>query len=64
MSMFLLLVLLISLVTAGCGNYSSQTEKYLTQARSQVLGSAYTLEQPGEGEVRGSFARTSLQRYT
>src|SRR5215213_2661136 len=52
MSMFLLLVLLISLVTAGCGNYSSQAEKYLTQARSQVLGSAYTLEQLGEGELR------------
>jgi hypothetical protein len=52
MSMFLLLVLLISLVTAGCGNYSSQAVKYLTQARSQVLGSAYTLEQLGEGELR------------
>jgi hypothetical protein len=63
MSTFLLLLLLISLVTAGCGKYSSQAEKYLTQARSQVLRAAYTLERFGDGEVSGTFARTSLQQY-
>lgn len=62
-STFLLLVLLISLLTAGCGKYSSQAEKYLTQARSQVLGTTYTLERFGDGKVSSTFARTSLQQY-
>lgn len=60
---YLLLLLGASLVLAGCGSYASEAEKYLTQGRSEVLGSAYTLERFGDGEVSGPFVRASLQQY-
>jgi hypothetical protein len=63
MSAFLLL-LVLSLVTAGCGSYTSQAGKYSTEARSEVAGSAYVLEQYGAGEVSGAFVKTSLQEYS
>ena len=59
----LLLLSVVLLLTAGCGGYSSQAGKYLTEARSQVLGSAYALEHFGDGEVSGPFLRASLEQY-
>ncbi len=58
----LLLVLSVSLIIAGCGSYASQAGKYLSQGRSQVLGSAYTLERFGDGEVSTPFLQASLQQ--
>ena len=49
---------------AGCGSsYASQAEKYLTEASSEVAGTAYVVERFGAGEVSGPFARSSLQQY-
>ena len=59
----LLLLPVIFLVAAGCGGYSAQAGKYLTEARSQVLGSAYALERFGDGEVSAPFLRASLEQY-
>ena len=59
----LLLLPVIFLVAAGCGAYSAQAGKYLTEARSQVLGSAYALERFGDGEVSAPFLRASLEQY-
>ncbi len=60
----LLLLLLPFLVFAGgCSGYASQAGKYLTEARSQVLGCAYTLERFRDGEVSDPFLRASLEQY-
>ena len=59
---FLLLLLGVSLLLAGCGGYTTQARKCLTQGRSQILGSAYTLEQFGDGGVSGPFLQASLQQ--
>ncbi len=59
----LLLLPVILLVAAGCGGYSAQAGKYLTEARSQVLGSAFALERFGDGEVSAPFLRASLEQY-
>jgi hypothetical protein len=59
----LLLLSVVFLVTVGCGGYDSQAGKYLSEARSQVLGSAYVLERFGDGEVSGPFLRASLEQY-
>jgi hypothetical protein len=59
----LLFVLGISLIVTGCSAYASQASKYLTQGRSEVLGSAYTLERFGEGQVSGPFLQASLEQY-
>ncbi len=59
----LLFLLAISLITAGCGSYASQSEKNLSKASSDVAGATYVLEQFGNGEVSGPFARSSLQEY-
>ena len=53
----------IFLLAAGCGGYSAQAGKYLTEARSQVLGSAYALERFKDGEVSAPFLRASLEQY-
>lgn len=58
----LFLLLGNSLIIAGCGGYTSQADKYLSQGRSQVLGASYTLERFGDGEVSGPFLRASLQQ--
>ncbi len=60
---FLLFLLFISLIAAGCGSYASQSEKNLSKASSDVAGATYVLEQFGNGEVTGPFARSSLQEY-
>jgi hypothetical protein len=59
----LLFLLFISLIAAGCGSYASQSEKNLSKASSDVAGATYVLEQFGNGEVTGPFARSSLQEY-
>jgi len=59
----LLLLSVVLLLTTGCGGYSSQAGKYLTEARSQVLGFAYALARFGDGEVSGPFLRASLEQY-
>jgi hypothetical protein len=59
----LLLLLGLSLLLTGCGSYSSQAEKLLTQGSSEVAGSAYVLKQLGDGAVSAPYARTSLQEY-
>ena len=59
----LLLLAVVFLAAAGCGGYSSQAGKYLTEARSQALGSAYALERFGDGEVSDPFLRASLEQY-
>ena len=59
----LLLLAVVFLVAAGCGGYSAQAGKYLTEARSQVLGSAYALERFKDGEVSAPFLRASLEQY-
>lgn len=59
----MLLLAAALLVAAGCGSYRSQAGKYLTEARSQALGSAYALDRFGDGEVSGPFLRASLQQY-
>jgi hypothetical protein len=58
-----LLLFGLSLLVTGCGSYSSQTEKLLTQGNSEVAGSAYVLKQLGDGAVSGPYARASLQEY-
>ena len=58
----LFLLLGSSLIITGCGGYTSQADKYLSQGRSQVLGASYTLERFGDGEVSGPFLRASLQQ--
>ena len=60
---FLLFLLFISLIATGCGSYASQSEKNLAEASSEVAGAAYVMEQYGNGEVTGPFARSSLQEY-
>lgn len=60
---FLLFLLVLSLITVGCGSYASQAEKNLTKASSDIAGAAYVLEQFGNGEVSGPYNRTSLQEY-
>jgi hypothetical protein len=62
MSRFLMLVVL-SLLLVGCGSYASQAEKYSTEAKSDVAGSAYVLERFGAGEVSAAFVKASLQQY-
>ncbi|MDQ3863668.1 MAG: hypothetical protein M3317_09245 [Actinomycetota bacterium] len=57
------LLLLAAVFLAGCGGYSAEAGKYLTQARSQALGSAYALERFGDGEVSAPFLRASLEQY-
>jgi hypothetical protein len=57
------LLLLAVVFLAGCGGYSAQAGKYLTEARSQALGSAYALERFGDGEVSAPFLRASLEQY-
>ena len=59
----LLALLSVSLLTTGCGSYASQSEKNLSKASSDVAGATYVLEQFGNGEVTGPFARSSLQEY-
>jgi hypothetical protein len=63
MSTFLVL-LVLSFVAAGCGSYTSQAEKYSTEARSEVAGSAYVLERSRAGEVSDTLVKTSLQQYS
>ena len=58
-----LLLVVLSLLLVGCGSYASQAEKYSTEARSEVAGSAYVLERFGAGEVSGAFVKASLQQY-
>ena len=60
---FLLFLLAISLIAAGCGGYASKAQKNLSKASSDVAGAAYVLEQFGNGEVSGPYNRTSLQEY-
>lgn len=60
---FLLFLLVLSLITVGCGSYASQAEKNLTKASSDIAGAAHVLEQFGNGEVSGPYNRTSLQEY-
>ena len=60
---FLHFLLFISLIATGCGSYASQSEKNLSKASSDVAGAMYVLEQFGNGEVTGPFARSSLQEY-
>ena len=55
--------MLVVTLVAGCGDYTSQASKYLTQGWSEVLGSAYTLERFGEGQVSDSFLQASLEQY-
>jgi hypothetical protein len=59
----LLFLLVLSLITVGCGSYASQAEKNLTKASSDIAGAAYVLEWFGNGEVSGPYNRTSLQEY-
>jgi hypothetical protein len=58
-----LLLCALVLCAAGCGSYSSQAEKSMTEASSEVAGTAYVLERFGAGEVSGPFVRSSLQQY-
>ena len=60
---FLLFLLVLSLITVGCGSYTSQAEQNLTKASSDIASAAYVLEQFGNGEVSGPYNRTSLQEY-
>jgi hypothetical protein len=59
----LLPLAVVFLAAASCGGYSSQAGKYLTEVRSQVLGSAYALERFGDGEISAPFLRASLEQY-
>src|SRR5919199_6851060 len=63
MKRFLVFLLAISLITAGCSSYASQSEKNLSKASSDVTGATYVLEQFGNEEVSGPFVRASLQEY-
>ena len=58
---FLVFLLAISLITAGCSSYASQSEKNLSEASSDIAGTTYVLEQFGNEEVSGPFVRSSLQ---
>ncbi len=58
-----LFALVLCAALAGCGSYASQAEKYLTEARSEVAGTAYVLERFEAGEISGPFVRSSLQQY-
>jgi membrane-bound lytic murein transglycosylase B len=60
---FLVFLLAISLITAGCSSYASQSEKNLSEASSDIAGTTYVLEQFGNEEVSGPFVRSSLQEY-
>ena len=57
------MLLAISLITAGCSSYASQSEKNLSEASSDIAGTTYVLEQFGNEEVSGPFVRSSLQEY-
>ena len=59
----LLFLLVVPLIAAACGSYASQAGKYLTEARSEMLGSAYALDRFADGEVSGAFLRASLEQY-
>jgi hypothetical protein len=59
----LLIALVLCAALAGCGSYASQAEKYLTEASSEVAGTAYVLERFGAGEVSDAFVRSSLEQY-
>ena len=59
----MLLLLTISLITAGCGSYTSQSEKNLSKASSDIAGATYVLEQFGNDQVSGPYTRSSLQEY-
>jgi hypothetical protein len=59
----LLSALVLCAALTGCGSYASRAEKYLTEASSEVAGTAYVLERFGAGEVTGSFLRSSLEQY-
>ncbi|HZB83549.1 MAG TPA: hypothetical protein VE288_11995 [Rubrobacteraceae bacterium] len=60
---FLVFLLAISLITAGCSSYASQSEKNLSEASSDIAGTTYVLEQFGNDEVSGPYTRSSLQEY-
>ena len=60
---FLLFLLAISLIAAGCSSYASQSEKNLSKASSDIAGATYVLEQFGNDEVSGPYTRASLQEY-
>ncbi len=60
---FLVVLLALCALLGGCGSYASQAEKYSTEARSEVAGTAYVLEQFSAGEVSAPFIRSSLQQY-
>ena len=60
---FLVFLLAISLITAGCSSYASQSEKNLSEASYDIAGTTYVLEQFGNEEVSGPFVRSSLQEY-
>ncbi len=60
---FLVVLFALCALLGGCGSYASQAEKYSTEARSEVAGTAYVLEQFGAGEVSTPFTSSSLQQY-
>ena len=60
---FLVFLLAISLITAGCSSYASQSEKNLSEASSDIAGTTYVLEQFGNDEVSGPYTRSSLKEY-